>query len=180
MTTRTRRMGLGLTVMMMTVGAAGCGMAQDKIDEAHRSASARAVTTTVKPTAPQGDSSTTSAGSSSSDAPIGGGDIDMASSSAASYPPDKVSSQGAQDCYAAGTRIYDRSGVTCAEAQTVLARYNGLTANAKGAKRSVNPYTCQYNPDIMVTQGAAPGQCVNGEGDVVFSWRYPGAPAPAH
>lgn len=179
MTTRTRGVGLGLTLTMMTVGTAGCGMAQDKIDETHSSASARVVTT-VKATAFQGDSSTGAAGSSSSDAPIGGGDIDMGSSSAASYPPDKVSSQGAQDCFAAGTRIYDRSGVTCTEAKTVLARYNGLTANAKGAKHSVNPYTCQHNPDIMVTQGAAPGQCVNGDGDVVFSWRYPGAPAPAH
>ena len=102
----------------------------------------------------------------------------MPPKSAKDYPPEQVSGPGAGDCYVGGSRIYDRSGITCADAKTVKAAYEATAAAASGKTAKVKGYECSHNPDVMVHQGAAPAKCTDGEGNVVFDWRYPGAPQP--
>ena len=86
----------------------------------------------------------------------------------------------AQDCYAGGDRIYDRAGITCADARSVVVAYEATAGAVKGAEVTVRGYRCSHNPQVMVVQGAPPAKCVDGQDDVVFGWRYPGAPQPAH
>lgn len=157
--------GAALTVGM-AAAVSGCSGSQPS------SAPSSASSTTSK--------SSASTSSSTSDAPIGSGGIDLGgSASSTSYPADQLSLPGATDCYASGTRIYDRHGVTCAQAKTALAEYNASAAGAKGQSQKVGRYTCSHNPRIMVEQGAAPGSCLDDTQSVVFNWRYPGAPQPA-
>ena len=119
-----------------------------------------------------------SAASGSADKPIGRASIGLGGS-ASSLPPEKMSRPDATDCYAGSSRIYDRHGVTCVEARSAMQKYEATPASAKGSEARIDAYTCSHNPDIMVTQGAAPAKCVDGSGNVVFNWRYPGAPQPA-
>lgn len=98
--------------------------------------------------------------------------------SARSFPPDQESSNLATDCYAGSSRIYDRHGITCADAKTAVGKYEKSSGAAKGAEAKVDSLTCSHNPKIMVNQGAAPAKCVDAQGSVVFNWRYPGAPRP--
>lgn len=165
-----RRGGVALAAAL-TVMLTGCGAVEDAVSKATDSAKSDAADATPSGSAP-------SAASGSADKPIGSAPIDLGGS-ASSLPPEKMSRPDATDCYAGSSRIYDRHGVTCVEARSAMQKYEATPASAKGSEARVDAYTCSHNPDIMVTQGAAPAKCVDGSGNVVFNWRYPGAPQPA-
>ena len=165
-----RRGGVALAAAL-TVMLTGCGVVEDAVSKATDSTKSDAADATPSGSAP-------SAASGSADKPIGRASIDLGGS-ASSLPPEKTSRPDATDCYAGSSRIYDRHGVTCVEARSAMQKYEATPASAKGSEARVDAYTCSHNPDIMVTQGAAPAKCVDGSGNVVFNWRYPGAPQPA-
>lgn len=134
--------------------------------------------TSTKTAAPASTSSAPAAAGGNQ--PIGSAGIDLGSGSSSIPPAAERSGDLATDCYKGGDRIYDRYGVSCSAASTVLAAYEASAQSAKGAQTAVSGYQCSHNPTVMVVQGAAPGKCIDGNGNVVFNWRYPGAPLPDH
>ena len=180
--------GVFLTTSM-AITVAGCGAAKDAASDVTNAA--KQTSTSVASQAPQTDTNAASSsdgasarggsqGATSSDAPIGSGGIDLGSGNASprSYPPEQRSGPGAGDCYAGGSRIYDRAGITCGQAVKVKAAYEQTSAAQTGSEATVMGYQCSHNPKVMVGQGAAPAKCTDGEGTVIFNWRYPGAPLP--
>ena len=164
-----RRTGIVLGAAA-AVMLSGCSAVEDAVSKATDSAKSDGAQ----------EASTSSAGASgaaASDKPIGRASIDLGGS-ATSLPPEKMSLPGATDCHDAGSRIYDRHGVTCDEARSAKRQYDASPASAKGGEAKIGAYTCSHNPDIMVIQGAAPAKCVDASGSVVFNWRYPGAVQP--
>lgn len=161
---------LAVGVTAVALSLTGCSATKDAVSTA---------TEKAKQTSSSADQQVGSGSSSSSstDEPIGSDGFDMPSSSnAKEYPKEQVSGPGAGDCYASGSRIYDRSGITCADAKTVKAAYEATSASKDGKTTTVKGYECSHNPEIMVNQGAAPAKCTDKDGTVVFNWRYPGAP----
>ena len=161
------------TVPMLLTGVvmlAGCSRG----DDASQPSSTSAVSATSSAATSESPKS-----SSDGDAPIGNGGIDLKSKApSTSYPAEQLSGPRAGDCYAGGSRIYDRRGITCADAKKALASYEATAEGAKGTSKKVGSYTCSHNPDVMVGQGAAPGSCLDDDEAVVFNWRYPGAVQP--
>lgn len=162
------------TVPMLLTGVvvlAGCSGGDD--------ASQPTSTSAVSATSSTSSTESSQKSSSGGDTPIGDGGIDLKSKApSTSYSAEQLSGPRAGDCYAGGSRIYDRRGITCADAKKALATYETTAEGAKGASSKVGSYTCSHNPDEMVGQGAAPGSCLDDDEAVVFNWRYPGAVQP--
>lgn len=165
----------------VVLALSGCGAAKEAVSSATSSAKATASASSngaSNTSSAASGSASSSAQSNSGDAPIASDGFDMPSDSAKSYPPEQVSGPGAIDCYSGGSRIYDRSGITCADAIAVKQAYEATPGAKSGKAANVKGYECSHNPTTMVNQGAAPAKCTDGHGNVVFDWRYPGAPKP--
>lgn len=161
-----------LTGVVMLAGCSGG-------DESSQSETSSSTSSAVSATSSPKPSESSQKSSPGGDEPIGDGGIDLKSKApSTSYPAEQLSGPRAGDCYAGGSRIYDRRGITCADAKKALATYEATAEGAKGASSKVGSYTCSHNPDEMVGQGAAPGSCLDDDEAVVFNWRYPGAVQP--
>lgn len=171
---RTAKSASALAVLTVSVvSLVGCSSSNSSSSNSPSSTASAAA-----PTA-SATSSATEPYPSGDDKPLGEQTFNMTSSgSEKAEDPGQSSGVGATDCYVAGSRIYDRDGISCSDAQSVLTAYQKLPEGKSGKQASVQGYACSHNPPEMVGQGAAPGKCLNDDGDVVFDWRYPGAPVP--
>ena len=159
---------------------AACGGKTDASSSASASATPKstastAPTSTAAPSTPASEQAPTESGAAGN-APIAGDNFSLSSGAPKTYGPGQTSGPGAVDCYSGATRVYDRSGVTCGQAISTMLKYNATAAGAKGDMATVDGYQCSWNPTTMVNQGAAPAKCTDSSGNVVFNWRYPGAP----
>lgn len=175
-TRRLRQVGaLGVaSATLLTLAACGGKTDASSSPSASQTPKSTASAAPTSPAAPSEQAPTQSG--AAGDAPIAGDNFSLNSGAPKSYGPGQTSGPGATDCYSGGTRVYDRSGVTCGQAISTMLKYNATAAGAKGDMATVDGYQCSWNPTTMVNQGAAPAKCTDSSGNVVFNWRYPGAP----